>query len=45
MGGPLKELDISKIKIKKEFNIVRKKKLRKHLGINYDFKGELLIRY
>ena len=40
MGGHPKELDIFMADIEKEFNIVKEMEIKKHLGINYDFKRD-----
>ena len=40
MGGHPKELDIFMADIEKEFNIVKEMEVRKHFGINYEFKRD-----
>ena len=40
LGGHPKELDIFINDIEKEFNVVKEMEVRKHLGINYDFKRD-----
>ena len=40
LGGYPKELDIFMSDIEKQFNIVKELEVKKHLGINYDFKRD-----
>ena len=40
MGGKPKELDVFMADVEKEFNIVKEMEVRKHLGINYEFKRD-----